>query len=447
MRNFEPTIKEYVIGILHRWRFLILLSLAVAVTMAAIGYSMQVDLNANWTIEAQQQSSSNQSIIREREAQIIDLLKKKQSLDMQISESILLQADPYSKQVASVTLSVDVPASLFGTGISEGMTTLLKAGLTRTTNHYTALLKNISLAELLNPILSREFKEDMLREAISVESLPEGIICITFIGSKEFDPLTAAMAVANFAISKKDLVTQVTQDHSIVVFNQSRVYLQDTDLAELQANISKDKKEIDQNIAAIQAEVENLRAKTPDGSVSVIYIVRQFFKGLLAGGLLGIMIAGIKFLSVAPVQLPEQIQNTLHIRLLGIIDQRYPGICGRVYARLLGITPLNGEKEALELLSANLSETFKDHHKVLLTGSLPEETVSDLAHRLQPLFDDVELLPTDSVSQSADAVLKLQEADAVVLVERLQVSRMENVTREMERIEFSGKKILGYILC
>lgn len=447
MRNFEPTFKEYIIAVLFRWRFILVLSLITAFTMSTVGYLSQNELTVKSALNTQQQREENQKAIQEKEEQLAVLREKSESLDHYIDESILMQADSNRIKVASVILSIDVPESVYRTNTVENVESLVKAKLTRITNHYTVLLNSTSLMEILKPILSGEQKEEFLREALSIESPSEGIIYISFAGSKEVDAEEAAIAIANYAVSKRNLVSRFTGDHGIAVFNQSNVYFKDDDIDALRVSILGDKKEVDQQIESIQLEVEKLRATVPIAPIDVIYIIRQFFTGLLAGGLLGIVLAGIRFLSTVPVQLPEQIQKVLHIRLLGVIGLRYQGILGKVYECLLGVSQPKDEDEALKLTSANLAEAMKDYHRVLFTGSLSKEVVDKITQRIQPNLDSVEMLLADSVTQSADAVAKLHAADAVVLVERLQLSRMENVVREIERIEVSGKKILGYILC
>lgn len=447
MRNFEPTFKEYIAAILFRWRFILILSLITALAMSAIGYLKQNELTVNSTLNTQQQREENQNSIQENETQLTVLREKRESLDHYIGESILMQADSDRIQVASVTLSIDVPGSVYNTIAVESVESLVKARLTRITNHYTVLINSTSLMEILKPILSDHQKEEFLREALSVESPSEGILNISFVGNKEVDAEEAAIAIANYAISRRNLVSRFTGDHSIAVFNRSNVYLEDAELSALRLSILDEKQEVDQQIEAMQLEVETLRDIKPSTTIDVIYIVRQFITGVLAGGLFGIVLAGIRFLSIMPVQLPEQIQKLLHIRLLGVIGLHTQGISGRINSWLLGGAHPKNEEEALKLTSANLAEAVKDYQKVLFTGSLSKEVVDKITQRIQPNLDIVEVMVSDSVTQSADAVAKLHNADAVILVERLQVSKMENVIREIERIEVSGKKILGYILC
>jgi len=99
-------------------------------------------------------------------------------------------------------------------------------------------------------------------------------------------------------------------------------------------------------------------------------------------------------------------------------------------------------------MAANIAQNLDGRQSVLLTGTLPEEQVSAFAGKLAKTagLEHVRVENGGSVNKSAQSVQALADTEAVVLVERLQTSRLKEVWQEKERVEQSGKPILGYVL-
>ena len=452
MKDYEMSIKEYLLAILHRWKSVFLLALVGALALGIGGFLGQTSSFSQQTAEFEKQSSTNEQSINEKKQLVDMLVKKASSIDDYLGKSILMQADPYNKQIAVITLSVDVPFDSATSAVvmesHDGTLSLVSLKTHNVVNHYLALIENAHLSEVFRGVLTSSYKESNLREAIQVTNDANGIITITCVGSSLVDAGEIADAVHDYLLGKKALVSELTGEHSIAILDRSVLRVSDSTLADMQADQLKQKNGIENQINALNLEIADMQIEKPREDISRTVLMRQTMLGLLAGGFIGLALAFVRFLTVLPVQLPEQIQERFGVRYLGGVKKRVRDPFAKLAASIRGDFLFEEEGTALGLIGANLGEVIGEHKRVLLTGSLTEKENAEFAQKLalQSTLKDVDLMPAANVNKSADAVSKLAEASAVILVERLLTSKMEGVQREKDRIDMSGKEILGYVL-
>lgn len=452
MKDYEMSIKEYLLAILHRWKSIFLLAFVGALALGAGSFLGQTSSISQQTAEFEKQSSINQQSIDEK-LQLIDMLAEKvSSIDDYLDRSILMQTDPYNKQIAAITLSIDVQLdSINFSAITEnydGAADIASAKTNNVLNHYLVLIENANLSEVLEGVLPRQYSESHLREAVRVKKNAQGIITISCVGNSVVDAVKIVDAMYEYLLGRQEMVSQMTGAHSIAVLDRSNKQVADSTLAEVQADQLKQKTEIENQIKALNLEIADMQIEKPREGISRTVLMRQAVLGLLAGGFIGLVLALVRFLSVLPVQIPEQIQERLGVRYLGGVKRRVRDPFAKLAASIRGSFLLEEEGAALQLISANMREVIGEHKKVLLTGSLTEKENAEFAHKLAqlPTLKGVELVPAANVNKSADAVRKLGETSGVILIERLLTSKMEDVQREKNRIDVSGKEILGYVL-
>ena len=145
------------------------------------------------------------------------------------------------------------------------------------------------------------------------------------------------------------------------------------------------------------------------------------------------------------IQTPEQIQKLTGIPYLGGLRARKRWT---LVDKLAGRMRLVSGKEAPAILAANLRDVADKDAHLLLTGSVAEETVRAFAENIgqAPGGRELRLSGSGDLNDSLAALDLLHEADAVVLVERIDRSTVKQVAYEKDRVDMAGKKILGYFL-
>lgn len=244
-------------------------------------------------------------------------------------------------------------------------------------------------------------------------------------------------------------ISKVNQDivrlNADVEVMQTRQGVALESLEKARADLSRLTKELND----LTGNLESFIAKGPEVEKStgrISHLLKGMVMGLMVGLIFSIITVIITYLIKLPIVSKLQVQRQLGLRFLGSVDSRK-------ISRPNGSAETAGHNVAegkamngLDLIAANIAEAGDGARKVLLTGSLPGETIERAAQLLASKTQVMELVHAGSVNSSAQAVKLLNESDAVVLVERLGVSGLREVLAEKERLDYSGKKLLGYVL-
>ena len=453
MNDYEMSIKEFVLAILYRWKTILIIAVLFAGLLGGYGY-LDTTRNMVELLDAydKQLTAYDQNIQSKRDS-IIYYIQKRIAANEYNNNSILMEVDPYNKPVTTLNLSVEVPPDTMyldvGNQATLGLVDLKETIIQKLIGQYVILGRNAPLGELFSGITPKDYKEMYLREIVSIGKGDANTIVISATGTQTIDSERVADAMYGYLVEKTPLVAAFGGEHTLSVLGQSSDFRVDNDLSEMQNNHRKAIAGYSDTVATLLDEIEEMKREgRPEEPRMAPRVAKQAILGFVAGGFLGVAFAFVRFLSILPVQLPEQIQERFGVRYLGGVKKRIRDPFAKIAASIRGSFLLEEEDAALQLIGANLSEVIGEHKKVLLTGSITEKEHAEFAQKLslQPTMKDVELVPAANINKSADAVRKLGETSAVVLVERLLTSKMEAVQREKDRIDVSGKEILGYVL-
>ena len=460
MNNIELSLKELVIAVLYRWRLVLVFAVVIALVMAGFGYFTRINnMDALQNVYEKHITAWEQSL-KAKQDTIESLTEKASAAKIYNQESLLMEIDPFNNQVATISLYAqtaqanDSPAPLDPE--------MQAATVKRLVDQYMVVAVNAPLETVFAGLLPREYREAYLREVIRVQkgletdvsaagyppNESQGIITITIFGNKNYDAQDLALAMYQYLLSKKDLVTASAGEHTLSILGQSSVIREDQNLADIQTAQRNMAAESSNQITTLMDEISDLRAKKPSAPATFPYAVKNGIIGGLVGLFLGIVASILIYLAQLPLQAPEQLQNQLGIRFLGGTRRKYRGWPARWGARLAGSMLLADEGEAMKIIAANLKEAIGSHRSILLTGTLPESLIREFAEKLSGAFQhpDVTLTPVADINASAESIVKLSQADAVILVERLHVSGLRKVYQEKERLRLAGRDILGYAL-
>ena len=470
MRSVELTFKEFLIAVLHRWKAILALAAIIAIIAGVFSYYSYLqggDILQETYETAQnayeQNLASKNNMIR-YQTEIGNAAKE------YIDKSLLMQIDPYNKQVASLYISVEVdPETLYLDLSSQtlGLIDLRESVVKSIAERYLILANSAMLSEVLGSLLPSANDEMYLREIIQVshyQSVPNpqgavatavspgatGIITITAIGSKNLDARAAANAMYAYLTDKKPLITESVAEHTLRILDENTVVSADPVLAETQSTRRGLVADSTNQVTKLLKEIEELNANKPAAPSLTFAIIRSFALGFLLGLVIGLALSILLHLAQFPLRFTLQVQEQLGLRFLGGVRPSRMGILfTRWKQTLTGETQLKNEAEAMALISANLEEAASGARRILVTGTLPEQTLRELSEKLSKEIktEGIALIPSSDIRTNAEAVRDLAGADAVILVERLQTSRLKATLEEKERVGLAGKPILGYVLC
>ena len=96
-------------------------------------------------------------------------------------------------------------------------------------------------------------------------------------------------------------------------------------------------------------------------------------------------------------------------------------------------------------VAANISLVGKDVKNVLLIGTASEDKMKALFDKIGSSVNGCKLIYGGNINCDNEALEKLSDADSVILVEERNVSKVKDVTEEIDTIKSCGKQVLGYI--
>lgn len=460
MKNIELNPKELLIALLHHWKMILLLGLIVMLLVGGFSYNQQ----SRGIGELQNRYISEMAAYNDTIAAKESAIKQNTAIAEAASkfnaESLLMAVDPFNKKTASMAISIEVaPAETqidFSGGSSVSLVNSRSEEVVKLVNRYLVLAKNANLNELFKDILTGTHPENYLREIIKVglfgEDAPtpvtSDILTISVIETPYLDAQKALEKLLAYLMENKPHLEQAVVEHELTVMDESVVSVVDNELASFQAQERDRVANASSQVTTLQQEIAEIKAKRPAAPSVWTFAIRNGIFGFILGMILGCVIAIVRYLSTFTLQYALQAQDQLDIAFLGGAAPRKRYFLTGLRNRLAGEHVLKPEKEALEIAGANLQLLAGENKKILLTGQVSDEELAGAASAIgaQAGSENLLLLSGSDLGNKARTIELFSQTDAVVLVERLQHSRLKKMLRDRERIAQGQKPLLGYIL-
>jgi capsular polysaccharide biosynthesis protein len=385
MDTVRISLKEILVYVVRRWKPIVIFALVLAVGLGGYGYLQQQQTQGDATTNV---GTAAQESLRSTTL----------SLTIDLVDFVPTSADSYH-----ITLATnDLLGKLY--------------------ERYSLVAQSANLPEILKNIVPASYSESDLSSFVTIAPKAAGLFSIVVTAPEGVDTQQAAEALYGYLSEQTDRLSQSVHKHVLASLASKSASVDSAALTGAQ----------DSTVTAVA------QASSADYVQSAVI-------GLLIGLVVGILFAVSVYLVTLPVQLPEQIHNQLGARYLGGVRRGKRLSFGDMLA---GSLRMADEKPAMAMISANLREFAGDYKRILLTGTVSEGVIKAFAERIEKEFGDGDVFFTSGadVNKDANTIAKLADSDAVVLVERLDVSKLRCVGEEKKRLDMSGKEILGYVL-
>jgi capsular polysaccharide biosynthesis protein len=279
--------------------------------------------------------------------------------------------------------------------------------LVKVVNRYSLILEGAPLTDILGNSVTADYSNDDLKSIVTLASPSAGLLEIAVKKHANVNAQQAARDVLNYLVEQNDLVTKSVTDHKLLVLSETTT-------------------------VSITNEVG------PNYS-------RLALVGLLVGIILSIALLTFIFLIKPTIQTPERINDTIGLNYLGGVLRRKNKSLGDLVA---GTMRMAYGENGIKLISENMRELVQDKNTILFTGTVTKSAMEEIALKIAKELqqDDLNILFGTNINMDAETVKKLGKCDAVVLMERLGVSKLKNIYYEKERIEMANKPVIGYVL-
>ena len=287
--------------------------------------------------------------------------------------------------------------------------------LNKLRDRYLLIAQAAPLSDILKDVAGVETVDAEMINLVNIESPSVGILNITVIGNHGLNTGLAAEAIYKYLQGFTDQLSESVSDNILSV------------------------------IAKKSLTSASAGESTGNGRFNARSYVMNSVIGLLIGFVAGVLFVASIYLIRLPLQTPEQVQKLLGIRYLGGVRRKTRLSLGD---RLAGSLRVSQANEAMEMISANLGEFVGNNKNILVTGTISGTVIDEFTKKLALDFKEKELsfVSGPDINKNAETVTELGKCDAVVLVERIDCSQLKHVNEVKERIDMSGKEILGYIL-
>ena len=259
--------------------------------------------------------------------------------------------------------------------------------------------------------------------------------------------------LANVETCQKALVP-IAGDHTVDVVDHGVDTVLDMALVDLKKNTSDKILSYQSSLTNMEKAKDSLvEPELPEG-LSRRKVALSGIKYALIGGVGGAFLVAFYFCMVyvlcGKLHTDEELKDQFRVKILGVFGM--PERTGafncvdRLIERLEGRSVRPPEDEVLDRIALNIINHAKEARKVLLTGTVPEETLKELADKLAGRLPQISLSVGADMNKTADTLRLLAACDAVVLAEQRGTSKCREILQEKEAVDTLKKPILGCIV-
>lgn len=449
----EIDLKDLMFAVFRKWRPIILAAIILGVLLGGykVGSGLLKQRSSEFVQTAQDDYQLDLSMYEKTKSSYereIDNLKA--NLEYQedyYSSSVLMQISPYDKCVASADIFVktELPEIIDNKYI---MVTDRADSFLRAYSSFVAQNAGLKAADNMG-ITPNNFHE-LVTVDVDYESNMLNI-AVAYLDEKGAGDLLEGIL--------NDLQSEFTDmqanmgEHQMLVLNQNVASVTDLNLLNLQKSNSDMLVTLQKTLQEREKALDELKEPSMPAALSNTALLKSGIKYGVLGGVLGafmaVFIICVVFLMSDKLSSDKELKNRFGLKVLGVFalkrkKRAFSGIDNWL-DRLEGKNGM-AEEKVYEVLAVNVENYREDSSKLMLTGTVNDNMLQEIAGKLRPMLRGIELQVASDMNESAATLKKLPECDGVILVEERGTSKFAGIEQEIEVIKNLKKKIIGCIV-
>lgn len=434
MKKIEISLKEIAVSVLNNWLFIVL-SMCVFAFALGIGSYLLSPRGESLDV-LQQEYQANVAAVT---------LKSQKIIDEQIAKKSELERNINTLQNASANESKKIVERTVEIMYNEDLVNIYTVSKT-----YMDYYNKIPLNVVFKDQFQGTYSDDFLKKIISisfetVKGLPK-IMKLQAMGTESIDPNKALNILFDFFVDRNSELAEEAGIHTLQVTQSETYDLISTEVM-YEERVNELKSVLDNVNTAIENAEADIQAAVAAQPVIPNTIMNNALLGCLIGLIIGVIFVGLRYFYSIPLVVPEQLSQQLGIRYLGGYREKKFG--SHLSNALAGYFLLFDDRQTtVNYVSANIRQVVESGDTILFTGSLSQALAQKFADELvkDKIWNDITVITAPNVNTSVEALESLTQANKVVLVERLNESKLKNVLHVTDRITISDKEIIGYVL-
>lgn len=429
--------KDFIIRIVKRWRLII-------ICMLIFGVGLGVFKGATtFPYVGKEISSSGDSQLQKKVDNMeesIDMLDDGISnWDAYYAHSKLMHLDSYNVTVYSLLFSAKCNSNLNYSEVSTIATScknMIENGV-----YYDEISKNTGISE-----------ED-LKDLILVTA-DQGTVEIKGYVYGDIEISKAVDALYDYVI--EDMGTLYNNDYIFQRISADYHTGRDEDLCSLQDTIIANGERYISEKSSRGRVIEELRAESPSEVITVQSARQDVIKFTVAGCVAGIIFAIILglFLDMMNKHLSSEKEIKSEFGLKCFAGEKVlpakKNIIDRFIENIYCTKHILTEKEWVEYVTSRIINEDINDDKLMIVGSILDKLndeygkIDKLTERLNE--NDISVFVGKSVISDADTIQDMKQVQDIIIVEKVGLSELPLIKEEIDVINESGKRLIGFIL-
>lgn len=242
-------------------------------------------------------------------------------------------------------------------------------------------------------------------------------------------------------------------EHQVLVLNQNVTSETDLNLLSVQKSNSDMLVTLQKTLQEKEKALDELKEPTMPAALFKTTLLKSGIKYGILGGVLGafmtVFLICVVFLMSDKLSSEKELKNRFGLKVLGVFAQKrkkraFSGIDNWL-DRLEGKTG-TAEEKVYEVLAVNVENYREDGSKLMLTGTVNDVVLQEVAGKLRPMLKGIELQVASDMNESAATLKLLPACDGIILVEERGNSKFTAIEQELEVIKSLKKKVIGCIV-
>lgn len=476
-REIDIEFRDVCLEFLRRWRIIVISAVVFAIVFGAVQYRKDyIKANTPTPVQEEVKEPTLEEVYsdlnKDEMERVIVAVQLAASIDarsLYMNESVLMSINPYSEDTVILQYFIEGDSS---ENIAESYKNFINSGsvLTMVRENFESDLSDEYLAELITVNEDTTNKTDNFSVKIVYDNA---------------DTVQSLADAVQASLEKyRDKLNQNGQAHSLVLVNEAKAVVVDTDLAEKQDRYANDTLDEQKNLASIKSDMNTnqLRAlidlekdifqwnSATDNQeneqsgesntvekLTVHINVTQVLIGVVIGLIFAMSYIFFSYLATGKIRNKEEINNFYNTRVLGEVTlqteekRKAFSVIDNVVKKLeyVGQKKLTVE-EQIEMIVSNiyLSNQQDDNKKICVTGSVIENISEKLLDMLEEELTakNIEVVRAETIAYHSEALITAAEIGKVVLIEEKRTSYYREIVKEMQLCKENNIGLLGIIL-
>ncbi len=458
------TLRELLGTVCARWRMLLLCAIVFAVALGGYRtYSGIKNLSdgaaAEKALEANRLERRQYENKKEMLAEEIRQLELKESQANRYNEnSLLMQLDPYNKDVAQLTFSVNADMAALAQDVPESWQIPTSVDLKaeredRIVDQYLILANGISINELMAGTDYAQIGDQYLRELVYISKYAPGIVTFEAYTTKYVSGIDLAERLYEYCLAKQAAIAAIAGAHTVELVDAGSVVRIDLSLADAQMEAQKRPIDISLQLSDKTKELAELEEPPALALMTSATAIMGSVKYGLLGAFVGLCIGAVSAFLIETMgtnfKSGAAMAQALSSHYLGnlSIPQKKSGLDSWA-ERLLGedIFSTVAAEDRLPLLAVNIKKEAGDKRNLLITGIHAQNELEKLRNDLQQhLGNEYQLLAAANLLVNRQAIQQLKDVEGAVMVEGAKTAQVERVMRTKQYLEEAECTLVGVV--